>query len=145
MPFKKPTKHTMSIEAGSECETEWKKVFDGSQDWVIFSYIKNTNKLKVAASGVGLEDFQDNLRDGVVQFCLLKVLIEMHNQKIPKFIFVFYCGEGVTLGTRRATVIKHSQQFADQIGSYNLFLNATKEEELEYEALAQRLRLADQK
>ena len=42
------------------------------------------------------------------------------------------------------TVIQHSQQLADQIGAYNLFLNANEEKEVTQQFIEERLKMNDQ-
>ena len=81
-----------------------------------------------------------------MQFIYVKFPVSFAEDTAPvdKLVFIFYVGEGVALGTKRADIVRHSQKLADAIGSFNVFVNATKEEEITESALKYRLRMLNQ-
>jgi hypothetical protein len=128
----------------------WQEVLNGkdkdSADWAIFTYAKGSDtKLKVDRKGTGgVDELRDNLRDGVVQYAFLKLPVLSHGTYFNKHIFIFFVGEGVTLGTKRAQIMRHSQQFADEIHSFNVFLNLTEDKQVTEAYIVERLKMADQ-
>ena len=97
------------------------------------------------AKGNDRDDMEDDVRDGKVQYIFLKTGVKFSEGSavIPKLVFIFFVGEGVALGTKRADIVRHSQELGDLIG-YNVFINATKEEEISESAILYRLRMLEQ-
>ena len=110
-----------------------------AQQRAIFAYEKGSaNKLVLQEKGDdGLEGMEDAMRDGKVQFAYVRQPVSFAEGTAPidKFFFIFYANEGLALGTKRADIVRHSQELSRAIGSFNVFVNATKEEELTESAL----------
>jgi hypothetical protein len=72
----------------SDVESVWQQVTQnkGEIDFAIFTYEKNSeHKLRVLAKGNGgIASAEENLRDGIVQFIVTKVTLQMHGTPIQK-------------------------------------------------------------
>merc|ERR1712079_809955 len=74
----------------------WQDVFDDKSDtnWAVFGYAGKTYELKVAETGDGdIEELQDELNDGKMQYAVIKVLDP--NTNLPKIVWINWQGEGV--------------------------------------------------
>jgi len=70
--------------------------------------------------------------------------INIPGTPVPKYVFIFWCPEELALGSQRATIVKHSQQLAAFVKSYNMILTATKDDELKEEFIIHKLKLKEQ-
>ncbi|KAJ2110348.1 actin binding protein [Coemansia sp. RSA 922] len=67
---------------------------DRSISWAVYGFDRGGNALNVQAQGGGgLEDLADEFDDGKVQFGFVRV--EDPNTRLPKFVFISWCGQGV--------------------------------------------------
>ncbi|KAJ2819934.1 actin binding protein, partial [Coemansia sp. 'formosensis'] len=67
---------------------------DHSISWAVYGFDRGGNALNVQAQGSGgLEDLGDEFDDGKVQFGFVRV--EDPNTRLPKFVFISWCGQGV--------------------------------------------------
>ncbi|KAJ2056945.1 actin binding protein [Coemansia sp. S146] len=67
---------------------------DHSISWAVYGFDRGGNALNVQAQGSGsLEDLADEFDDGKVQFGFVRV--EDPNTRLPKFVFISWCGQGV--------------------------------------------------
>lgn len=127
----------------SDVESVWQQVTQnkGEIDFAIFTYEKNSeHKLRVLAKGNGgIASAEENLRDGIVQFIVTKVTLQMHGTPIQKTAFIFFVEEGSLVPTRRATVVRHQQQLADKIKAH-VNISATQTSELTEESIVFKLR-----
>lgn len=132
----------------SAVESVWQQVTHnkGEIDYAIFAYEKGSeNKLRVHAQGKGgIAAAEENLRDGVVQFIVTKITLQMHGTPIQKTAFIFFADEGSLVPTRRAVVVRHQQQLADKIKAH-VNINATQSSELTEESIVNRLRESSKK
>lgn len=127
----------------SNVESAWQQVTQnkGEIDFVIFSYEKGSeHKLRLDAKGNGgIAAAEENLRDGIVQFIVTKITLQMHGTPIQKTAFIFFADEGSLVPTRRATVVRHQQQLADKIKAH-VNITATQTSELTEESIVYKLR-----
>ncbi|KAI9334504.1 hypothetical protein DFJ73DRAFT_852941 [Zopfochytrium polystomum] len=67
-----------------------------TDSWALFTYEKNSNDLKVAATGdEGLEELQEEWDDNLVQFAFVRVIEPI--SKLPKFLLISWCGDGAPI------------------------------------------------
>ncbi|KAJ2742265.1 actin binding protein [Coemansia sp. BCRC 34301] len=67
---------------------------DRSICWAVYGFDRGGNALNVQAQGGGdLEELAEEFDDGKVQFGFVRV--EDPNTRLPKFVFISWCGQGV--------------------------------------------------
>ncbi|KAJ1566329.1 hypothetical protein HK405_010238, partial [Cladochytrium tenue] len=69
-----------------------------AEPWALFSYDRNFADLHVAATGQGLDDLADEWDDNLVQYAFARVVEP--TSRLPKFVFVSWCGEGVPVAKK---------------------------------------------
>lgn len=107
----------------------YEKVLDGVQDYVVLSYRKLSNDLDVGAAGKGsLDDVAEEFSDGKIQYAFVRVTDP--NTKLPKFVLINWCGEGVP-ETRKGLFPSHSASVADYFRAYHVSINARTEHDVE--------------
>ncbi|KAK1229748.1 actin binding protein [Marasmius sp. AFHP31] len=66
----------------------------GGTDWAVFTYEGGTNDLKVQGKGDGgLEELEEEFSDARIQYAFVRVVDP--NSKLPKFVQINWCGDGV--------------------------------------------------
>jgi hypothetical protein len=84
----------MSLQVGfsahsKELKSAYEQVIDNSSsvNWLIYTYDKGTNDLKVQATGEdGLEELSEEFIDGRIQYALARVTDP--NTELPKLVFI---------------------------------------------------------
>lgn len=72
----------------------YKQVIDGERDYLVLTYEKNSNDLRVQVCEKGdLDYLQEEFSDGRIQYAFARV--KDPNTQLPKFVLINWCGEGV--------------------------------------------------
>lgn len=72
----------------------YKQVLDGERDYLVLTYEKNSNDLRVQVCEKGdLDYLQEEFSDGRIQYAYARV--KDPNTQLPKFVLINWCGEGV--------------------------------------------------
>jgi len=80
----------------AEIKTSIDKVKNGGDQWVLFTHVGTTNKIKVVEKGDGFNNLLEELSDGKVMYAYCRMKI---NEEQTKFVFVTWCGDGVNVRT----------------------------------------------
>ncbi|KAI8149420.1 hypothetical protein BJV82DRAFT_123003 [Fennellomyces sp. T-0311] len=106
-------------------------------DWLIYSYDKGTNDLRVQGTGDGgLEELNDEFSDGKIQFAFARVIDP--NTELPKFVFIAWCGSGVP-ETRKGFFNSHLIEVSNFFKSFHVQINARDEADVEPELIMKRV------
>ncbi|KAI8074771.1 hypothetical protein BC940DRAFT_289052 [Gongronella butleri] len=106
-------------------------------NWLVFSYEKGTNDLKVQDTGDGgLEELFDEFSDGKVQYAYARVIDP--NTQLPKYVFVGWCGTGVP-ESRKGFFNSHMNDVSKFFKSFHVQINARDEADVEPELIMKRV------
>jgi len=109
-------------------------------NWILVGYVpKSDVKLKLAESGSGgLAECSDSLSDGKVLFAF----ISMEVNGIKKFVYISWCGEGVT-GMKKGLFSNHSTDVGKgPFNGYHVQINARNEADVAEKVITERLKKA---
>jgi hypothetical protein len=87
---------------------------------VLLGFVPKTDKIQVKEEGSGVDALKDSLSDGSILWAYLR----WDSDTLPKFIYISWCGEGVT-GTRKAMFMSHSQQMETFFAKSGLLSHVT--------------------
>ncbi|KAG0171799.1 hypothetical protein DFQ28_004776 [Apophysomyces sp. BC1034] len=108
-----------------------------STDWLIYSYDKGTNDLRVQGTGDGgLEELYDEFSDGKIQFAYARVTDP--NTELPKYVFIAWCGSGVP-ETRKGFFNSHLSDVSKFFKSFHVQINARDEADVEPDLIVKRV------
>ncbi|KAF7726844.1 hypothetical protein EC973_008351 [Apophysomyces ossiformis] len=106
-------------------------------NWLIYSYDKGTNDLRVQGTGDGgLEELYDEFNDGKIQFAYARV--KDPNTELPKYVFVAWCGSGVP-ETRKGFFNSHLSEVSKFFKSFHVQINARDEADVEPDLIIKRV------
>ncbi|KAG2226392.1 hypothetical protein INT45_000560 [Circinella minor] len=106
-------------------------------DWLIYSYDKGTNDLRVQGSGDGgLEELNDEFSDGKIQFAYARVIDP--NTELPKYVFIAWCGSGVP-ETRKGFFNSHLIEVENFFKNFHVQINARDEADVEPDLIMKRV------
>lgn len=99
----------------------------GAINWTLLGYVpKSDTKIKVVETGTGdLAELADNFNDGKVLFAFISFEIN----KTKKFVYISWCGEGVT-GMKKGLFNNHSQDVAGLFKGFHVQVNARNENDV---------------
>ncbi|KAJ3410880.1 hypothetical protein HDV05_003135 [Chytridiales sp. JEL 0842] len=102
-PIKDPAKSVMSqsINFPRAVHDAYERIFQDSDpnNWALFGYDRGTNDLKVLGTGDGgLEELQEEWEDSKILYAFCRVIEPI--SKLPKFVFISWCGEGVPVAKK---------------------------------------------
>ena len=107
----------------------YEKVLDGAADHVVLTYRKLSNDLDVATTGTApLDDVVEELSDGKIMYAFVRVTDP--NTRLPKFVLICWCGEGVP-EHRRGVFAPHSAAVADYFKTYHVSISACTEADVD--------------
>jgi hypothetical protein len=111
-------------------------------NWVQFTYVPQTSKLKVGDSGEGgMDEIKEDLNDGKVFFYYIRYLISGLN----KYCYIAWCGEGVT-GMVKGNFNNHTVDFANYLREsgcpMHVQVNARSENDLNEDKITAQLKKA---
>jgi len=102
---------------------------DPDIDYVLLSYIGQTNDLKVQEQGTGgLAELQDSWNDGRIQFAFVRV--KEAGSGLTKFVLIAWCGDGV-LESRKGLFHSHASTVAQFLKGYHVQINARCDADVE--------------
>ncbi|KAI9280308.1 hypothetical protein BC943DRAFT_348097 [Umbelopsis sp. AD052] len=134
----------MSLQVGfsahsKELKSAYEQVIDNnsSVNWLIYTYDKGTNDLKVQATGEdGLEELSEEFIDGRIQYALARV--KDPNTELPKLVFIAWCGTGVP-ESRKGLFNSHLNDVSKFFKSFHIQINARNEGDVDPEAIMKRV------
>ncbi|KAI8580168.1 hypothetical protein K450DRAFT_238490 [Umbelopsis ramanniana AG] len=134
----------MSLQVGfsahsKELKNAYEQVIDNnsSVNWLIYTYDKGTNDLKVQATGEdGLEELSEEFIDGRIQYALARV--KDPNTELPKLVFIAWCGTGVP-ESRKGLFNSHLNDVSKFFKSFHIQINARNEGDVDPEAIMKRV------
>jgi len=111
----------------------------GKITWFLIGHVpKSDVKFKVTAEGNGdIEELKGELNDGKVQFGFIAVDLS----GIKKFVFISWCGEGVT-GMKKGFFNGQSQDVAAFFTGFHVQINARNEDDINSNDLLSRVKKA---
>ncbi len=105
---------------------------------MLLGYVPKTEKIRVKDTGVGLAALKDELSDGSIYWAYLR----WESANLPKFIFISWCGEGVT-GQTKGKFSAHNQDMENFFSKSGLLshvsLNARQESDLDEKDLTMKV------
>ncbi|KAI7959476.1 hypothetical protein MJO28_003267 [Puccinia striiformis f. sp. tritici] len=102
---------------------------DPDIDYMLLSYIGQTNDLKVQDQGTGgLAELQDSWNDGRIQFAFVRV--KEAGSGLTKFVLIAWCGDGV-LESRKGLFHSHASTVAQFLKGYHVQINARCDADVE--------------
>ncbi|KAM6177723.1 drebrin-like protein [Rhynchocyon petersi] len=106
-------------------------------DWALFTYEGNSNDIRVAGTGEGgLEELVEELNSGKVMYAFCRV--KDPNSGLPKFVLINWTGEGVN-DVRKGACANHVSTMANFLKGAHVTINARAEEDVEPEAIMQKV------
>ncbi|XP_037693156.1 drebrin-like protein isoform X2 [Choloepus didactylus] len=106
-------------------------------DWALFTYEGNSNDIRLAGTGEGgLEEMVEELSSGKVMYAFCRV--KDPNSGLPKFVLINWTGEGVN-DARKGACANHVSTMANFLKGAHVTVNARAEEDVEPEAIMQKV------
>ncbi|KAI9512505.1 hypothetical protein F5148DRAFT_848842 [Russula earlei] len=96
-------------------------------DWVILTYEKASNDLRVQSTGNGLQDLEEEFSDGRIQYAFARVTDP--NTRLPKFVQINWCGDGVP-EAKKGFFHTHSSAVARFFRGTHVVINARNESDV---------------
>ncbi|PWZ03488.1 hypothetical protein BCV70DRAFT_155405 [Testicularia cyperi] len=115
----------------------YEKVLDGAKDYLVLTYEKSSNDLRVQVVENGdLEDLNEEFSDGRIQYAFAR--IKDPNTQLPKFALINWCGEGVP-ENRKGLFATHSSAVAQYLKAYHVSINARSEADVDPKLVVRRI------
>ncbi|CEH13588.1 Drebrins and related actin binding proteins [Ceraceosorus bombacis] len=112
-------------------------VLSGSKDYLILSYERGSNDIKVDTLASGsLDDALFDFSDGSIMYGLIRVVDP--NSNLPKYVLINWCGEGVPVN-RKGLFPSHSADVAKFLRGYHVSVNARTEADLDAKAIMKKV------
>ncbi|XP_016354509.1 drebrin-like protein B isoform X7 [Sinocyclocheilus anshuiensis] len=106
-------------------------------NWALFTYEGNTNDIRLAEKGDGgLEELVEELNSGKVMYAFCRV--KDPNSGLPKYVLINWTGEGVK-DARKGQCANHVSSMANFLTGAHVTINARAEEDVEPEAIMQKV------
>ncbi|KAH9807435.1 hypothetical protein DFH28DRAFT_863794, partial [Melampsora americana] len=110
---------------------------DPGIDYVLLSYVGQTNDLKVQEKGTGgLEELQESWNDGRMQYAFVRVTDP--GSKLTKFVFIAWCGD-VVPESRKGLFHSHTSTVGQFLKGYHVQINARSEADVEPQHILQKV------
>ncbi|CAM0135510.1 actin binding protein [Umbelopsis sp. WA50703] len=134
----------MSLQVGfsthsKDLQSAYEQVINSNSpvNWLIYTYDKGTNDLKVQATGEdGLEELSEEFIDGRIQYALARVTDP--NTELPKLVFIAWCGTGVP-ESRKGLFNSHLNDVSKYFKSFHVQINARNEGDVDPDAIMKRV------
>ncbi|XP_041692192.1 drebrin-like protein isoform X2 [Coregonus clupeaformis] len=117
----------------------YKEVVDekSNTNWALFTYEGNTNDIRLAEKGDGgLEELVEELNSGKIMYAFCRV--EDPNSGLCKYVLINWTGEGVK-DARKGLCANHVSSIANFLKGAHVTINARAEEDVEPEAIMQKV------
>lgn len=115
----------------------YEKVLDGVKDYLVLTYEKASNDLRVQVVENGdLDDLNEEFSDGRIQYAFARV--KDPNTQLPKFALINWCGEGVP-ENRKGLFATHSSAVAQYLRAYHVSINARSEADVDPKLIMRRI------
>lgn len=112
-------------------------VLGGSADYLILTYEKGSNDLKVQELERGsLDDALFDFSSGRMQYGFVRVTDQ--NTQLPKFVLINWCGEGVP-ESRKGLFASHAASVAQYLKHYHVSVNARREDDLDAKGIMKKV------
>ncbi|XP_059379853.1 drebrin-like protein B isoform X2 [Carassius carassius] len=124
---------------GPALTAAYKEVVDEKSEtnWALFTYEGNTNDIRLAEKGEGgLEELVEELNSGKVMYAFCRV--KDPNSGLPKYVLINWTGEGVK-DARKGQCANHVSSIANFLKGAHVTINARAEEDVEPEAIMQKV------
>ncbi|XP_026100139.1 drebrin-like protein isoform X1 [Carassius auratus] len=124
---------------GPALTAAYKEVVDEKSEtnWALFTYEGNTNDIRLAEKGEGgLEELVEELSSGKVMYAFCRV--KDPNSGLPKYVLINWTGEGVK-DARKGQCANHVSSIANFLKGAHVTINARAEEDVEPEAIMQKV------
>ncbi|TKS78969.1 drebrin-like b isoform X1 [Larimichthys crocea] len=124
---------------GPALTAAFKEVVDekSSTNWALFTYEGNSNDIRLAEKGDGgLEELVEELNSGKVMYAFCRV--QDPNSGLPKYVLINWTGEGVK-DARKGLCANHVSSMANFLKGAHVTINARAEEDVEPEAIMQKV------
>uniref|UniRef100_A0A674CFW0 Drebrin like n=1 Tax=Salmo trutta TaxID=8032 RepID=A0A674CFW0_SALTR len=124
---------------GISLTNAYKEVVDekSNTNWALFTYEGNTNDIRLAEKGDGgLEELVEELNSGKIMYAFCRV--EDPNSGLCKYVLINWTGEGVK-DARKGLCANHVSSIANFLKGAHVTINARAEEDVEPEAIMQKV------
>lgn len=112
-----------------DIRTGYDAVLDGKKDYMVLTYEKASNDLRVQVLEKGdLDYLSEEFSDGRIQYAFARVIDP--NSKLPKFVLINWCGEGVP-ENRKGLFASHSTAVAQFLKGYHVSIQARSEGDID--------------
>ena len=123
--------------SSSAIRDAYEKVLDGKKDYLVLTYEKASNDLRVQVVENGdLDDLNEEFSDGRIQYAFARV--KDPNTQLPKFALINWCGEGVP-ENRKGLFATHSSAVAQYLKAYHVSINARSEGDVDPKLVMRRI------
>ncbi|CDS81937.1 related to Drebrin F [Sporisorium scitamineum] len=123
--------------SSSAIRDAYEKVLDGAKDYLVLTYEKASNDLRVQVVENGdLDDLNEEFSDGRIQYAFARV--KDPNTQLPKFALINWCGEGVP-ENRKGLFATHSSAVAQYLKAYHVSINARSEADVDPKLIMRRI------
>ncbi|KAG8760164.1 hypothetical protein FRC14_003920 [Serendipita sp. 396] len=121
-----------------EIARQYQAIVSGSGTaWMVLSYDRSSNDLKVQASGDdGLEEMAEEFMDSRMQYGFIRV--KDPNTQLPKFVQINWCGDGVP-ENRKGHFYTHSTAVSKFLQGTHVVINARNESDLDSALIMKRV------
>lgn len=120
-----------------DIRSAYDQVLSGAADYLILTYEKGSNDLKVQTVEQGsLDDALFDFSSGRIQYGFIRVVDP--NSQLPKFVLVNWCGEGVP-ESRKGLFTSHSTTVSQYMKNYHVSVNARREDDLDSKAIMKKV------
>jgi hypothetical protein len=120
-----------------DIRSAYDQVLSGAADYLILTYEKASNDLKVQTVEQGsLDDALFDFSSGRIQYGFIRVVDP--NSKLPKFVLINWCGEGVP-ESRKGLFTSHAATVAQYMKNYHVSINARREDDLDSKGIMKKV------
>ncbi|KAK1787045.1 hypothetical protein P4O66_017423 [Electrophorus voltai] len=139
---KRTDPYTMAVNLsknGAALTAAYKEVVGEKSEtnWALFTYEGNTSDIRLASKGDGgLEELVEELNSGKVMYAFCRV--QDPNSGLPKYVLINWTGEGVN-DSRKGLCANHVSSIANFLKGAHVTINARAEEDVEPEAIMQKV------
>ncbi|UTT88876.1 hypothetical protein NDA17_001809 [Ustilago hordei] len=123
--------------SSSAIRDAYEKVLDGAKDYLVLTYEKGSNDLRVQVVENGdLDDLNEEFSDGRIQYAFAR--IKDPNTQLPKFALINWCGDGVP-ENRKGLFATHSSAVGQYLKAYHVSINARSEADVDPKLIMRRI------